>query len=68
MYHVVEFGSKSGGGLGLVRDEWLTPRKKECFWPPFKLSHQFNKALSEGHAPEDNWTLYEIEREFYKTG
>lgn len=68
MYHVVEFSSKSGGGLGLVREEWLTPRKKECFWPPHKLSFQFNKALCEGQAPEANWPMCESEREFYCTG
>lgn len=36
MFLIVELNKSSGGGLGIVREEWLTPRKKECFWPLFK--------------------------------
>lgn len=66
MFHVVEFDGE--GGVGLVRDEWLTPRKKESFWPPYKLSMQYNKCLREGQTPDDTWTLCAVKRIFYSTG
>ncbi|GBL68463.1 hypothetical protein AVEN_163343-1, partial [Araneus ventricosus] len=68
MFHVVEFTKSSGGGLGIVREEWLTPRKKECFWPPFKHADKFNKCLTSGQDITDDWTLFPIDRIFYSTG
>lgn len=68
MYHVVEFDQASGGGVGIVRDVWLTPKKKECFWPPDKLSSAFNKRLVEGNHPQQDWQLYQIKRIFFSTG
>ena len=66
MYHVVEF---EDGGVGIVRKEWLTPRKKETFWPPFKLSSRYNKSLIDGELPDHKtWPLWKIRREFYSTG
>ncbi|XP_054723471.1 uncharacterized protein LOC129233476 [Uloborus diversus] len=65
MYHVVEFDGD--GGVGIVREEWLTPRKKETFWPPFKISSQYNKCLVDGTKPENTWVLCKITRKFYVT-
>lgn len=67
MYHVVEFSDTQG--LGIVRKDWLTPRKKETFWPPFKQTETYNKCLvSKESNPSDDWALYEIKRIFYSTG
>lgn len=68
MFHVVEFTNASGGGIGLIREDWLTPRKKECYWPPYKQSSKFNKCLQNGEIPSDDWNLFGIERIFYSTG
>lgn len=68
MYYVVEFDDETGGGIGLIREEWLTPRKKETFWPPSKLSTQYNKSLIDGHVPDEKWKLCPIRRIFYSTG
>lgn len=68
MFHIVEFSQNSGGGLGIVRQEWLTPRKKESFWPPFKVPEKYNKCLASGQCPGDDWNLYEVARLFYSTG
>lgn len=70
---VVEFdddddGNGCNGGLGLVRDEWITPRKKESFWPPYKLSSQYNRSLAEGHQPDEKWKLFPIRKIFYSSG
>lgn len=50
-----------------MRDEWLTPRKKECLWPPFKLMSKCNKCLTAGTLPDENWKVYAIKRIFYET-
>ncbi|GBN30077.1 hypothetical protein AVEN_265791-1 [Araneus ventricosus] len=68
MFHVVEFNKSSGGGLGIVREEWLTSRKKECFWPPFKHADKINKCLTSGQYITDDWTLFPIDRSSYSTG
>lgn len=38
-YVVIEFSD--GGGVAVVRNIWLTPRKKEVFWPPIKNQRTF---------------------------
>lgn len=68
MYSVVEFSESHGGGMGIVRDQWLTPRKQECFWPPFKIAAKYNKCLLNPEPPNENWPLYTIKRTFYSTG
>lgn len=64
----MEFEESSGGGVGLVRNDWLTPRKRECFWPPHKLASQYNKSLVEDKTPGSDWKLYNVRRVFYSTG
>ncbi|XP_063216728.1 uncharacterized protein LOC134527735 isoform X1 [Bacillus rossius redtenbacheri] len=67
MYQVVEFDTDSGGGVGIIHSKWLTPRKKECFWPPFKHSQQYNKCLSDGQHPCGKWRICALKRKFYIT-
>ncbi|KAF2895590.1 hypothetical protein ILUMI_10585 [Ignelater luminosus] len=33
------------GAVALVNATWLTPRKKEIQWPPYKTQFEYNKAL-----------------------
>lgn len=68
MFKVVEFeDSGDGGGLSVIREEWLTPRKKECLWPPFKVASKYNKCLATNTVPSDDWTIYPIKRILYET-
>lgn len=65
MYYVIEFEDNA---LGIVRDSWMTPRKKECLWPPYKIASKFNKCLLSQDPPDENWPLYGIKRIMYETG
>ncbi|KAL1488600.1 hypothetical protein ABEB36_014404 [Hypothenemus hampei] len=67
MYNVIEFTKNCGGGLGVINETWLTPRRKQCFWPPFKNQKMFNKCLANKDEPEENWQIYDIERHYYQT-
>lgn len=67
-YIGIEFCETTGGGVALVHETWLTPRKKEVFWPNYKQQSQFNRAVTCGQAPEDNWKLYAVKRCFFESG
>ncbi|KAF5307562.1 hypothetical protein FQR65_LT18391 [Abscondita terminalis] len=64
---IVEFSKESGGGVSIVHTSWLTPRKKELLWPPFKQQSAFDKAVQKGAKPDESWILYPITRCFYET-
>ena len=67
MYKIVEFNKE--GGLAIVHTTWLTPRKKEVFWPPYKGNTNFMRALRKGeNVNEETWQIYGIARNFYETG
>lgn len=70
MFAIVEFIDQEGGGLSIVSKEWVTPRKKEVFWPPVKDQQTFNKLLKRPDqcVNADTWKLYKIKRLFYETG
>lgn len=57
------------GGVALVNSLWLTPRKQEVFWPPYKSQSQFDKAMKNGVIPEEkgSWAIYKIKRCFFET-
>lgn len=68
-FAVVQFDDEGGNGLAVVHTRWLTPRKTEVFWPPFKDSSSFNKALKQGQeVDEAKWKIYAIKRKFFETG
>ncbi|XP_048000776.1 uncharacterized protein LOC125239114 [Leguminivora glycinivorella] len=68
MYSVVEFAEDSGGGVSIVRREWLTPGKQRCLWPPQKLMTKFNKCIDGTITADTNsWEIFEIKRVFYET-
>ncbi|XP_036138293.1 uncharacterized protein LOC118647037 isoform X1 [Monomorium pharaonis] len=53
------------GEIAVIHQAWLTPLKKEIWWPPYKTSAQFRKALSIGEEPKETWTIYELKRTFF---
>ncbi|KAF5301723.1 hypothetical protein FQA39_LY10654 [Lamprigera yunnana] len=64
----IEFSERGGGGVALICSEWLTPRKRHCFWPPIKSSFQFEKALIKRiPTNEQDWAQYEVSRCFFET-
>lgn len=66
-YVGVEF--TENGSVGLVHCSWLTPLKQEVFWPPYKTTNLFNKALANAEAPNQaTWKLFNIKRSFFECG
>ncbi|KAK5638534.1 hypothetical protein RI129_012829 [Pyrocoelia pectoralis] len=67
MFTVIEFHKDDGGGLAVVNSQWLTPRKKEVFWPPITNNTKFNKCLIQtefSHTTIDTetWKLYSVHK------
>lgn len=73
-YVVVEFEENvdddERGGVAAVHSSWLTPRKREVFWPPYKEQSRFDRALKNGEAvdPDNGWIIYKLSRIFYESG
>lgn len=64
-YVVAEFEEEQGGGVAAVHSSWLTPRKEEVFWPPYKEQIRFDKALKYGEAVDtETWELFKVSRIF----
>ncbi|GLV33400.1 hypothetical protein CBL_20145, partial [Carabus blaptoides fortunei] len=61
----VQFADENGDTVALVRTSWLTPRKTEVFWPPYKTQEQFNKSLKEADLPSECWKTYKISQIFF---
>lgn len=66
MYSVVEF--TTDGSVSVVRTEWISPKKREVFWPPEKDPTKFEKLLTKGKEITSDWKLYDIAQEFFDTG
>lgn len=67
-YVLIEFDD-GGGSVVVVRSTWLTPRKREVFWPPVKDQKTFDKILeSTVHAHTATWKLYAVQRCLFQTG
>lgn len=66
----VEFASDYiEASIALVHRSWLTPRKKEVWWPPYKTGAQFKKALLLEEKPKsETWKLYGIKQIFFSCG
>lgn len=65
-YVLVEF---EDGGVAVVAKSWLTPRKKEVFWPPVKQQTHYDRYVKDLiEADTDHWKLHGIKRVFYETG
>ncbi|KAF5303245.1 hypothetical protein FQR65_LT19000 [Abscondita terminalis] len=62
----IEFKKSNGEcSVALVSSVWLTPRKKEVFWPPYKQAAQFERVLKNHTNSDDSWKLYAISRCFF---
>lgn len=69
MFKIIEFNKEEGGGLAIVHAKWITPRKKEVFWPPYKDNTTYMRALKKGEEiNEETWQIYRIARNFYESG
>lgn len=67
MFVLVEFDGE--GELAIVRTNWLTPRRKEVYWPNVKKQNIFDKLLFDNCTPNyENWKLYAIRRCLFETG
>lgn len=65
-FFVVEFEE---GGLAVVPSFWLTPRKKEVYWPPVKDTNLYKKMVKRQEQVDGNtWKLYSIQKVFCETG
>jgi hypothetical protein len=66
-YSVIEF--KGSLEVAVVCAKWLTPRKKEVFWPPYKENGIFMRALKKQEELDPKiWKLHVVERIFHETG
>ncbi|KAF5277456.1 hypothetical protein FQR65_LT15986 [Abscondita terminalis] len=64
MYSLIEF--KDDEGLSIVNSGWLTPRKREVFWPPVKDQSAFNKVVRKSEVDSETWKLYSINKVYYE--
>lgn len=66
-YVIVEW--EESGAVSIINRSWLTPLKREAFWPPCKEQKIFNKILQQNDPMIDNqWVLHAIKRCMYETG
>lgn len=68
MFVGIQFQANEGSQLALVHTKWLTPRKKEVWWPPYKLQEQYNRALRKGDSPTENWRIFDVARSLFLEG
>lgn len=68
----IEFVSdddKEEGTIALIHQSWFTPQKNQVWWPPYKTSAQFKKALVlKEQINEDTWLLYNVKRILFSCG
>ncbi|KAK4878757.1 hypothetical protein RN001_011263 [Aquatica leii] len=55
------------GGLAVVHEKWLTPRKTEVYWPPCKQQHDYDKLLKCGDEPKHHWQLFSISKLYFES-
>ncbi|XP_072400660.1 uncharacterized protein [Diabrotica undecimpunctata] len=61
---LIEFDEKEGGSVAVVHQNWLTPRKKEVYWPPYKTQALYDKAVKKGDSCTEDWQLFTVKRIF----
>ncbi|KAK4887821.1 hypothetical protein RN001_004092 [Aquatica leii] len=50
--------------VGVVHSSWLTPKKKEVYWPAYKNQSAFDKAILKGEPVGNKWELFTVKRIF----
>ncbi|KAB0794081.1 hypothetical protein PPYR_13701 [Photinus pyralis] len=63
----VEFDARSGGGVAIINRNWLTPRKQEVFWPPYKYQSDFDMAVKKAEQPSDRWRIFKLKRKLFES-
>ncbi|KAM0734096.1 hypothetical protein ACS0PU_012461 [Formica fusca] len=58
----IQFIEENGrnNNIAIISSNWLTPKKQQTFWPPYKKQHQYEQSLKKDEIPTDKWTLYNI--------
>lgn len=65
----INTGYEKEGTIALIHRSWFTPRKSQVWWPPYKTSTQFKKALFvKEQVNENTWALYDVKRIFFSCG
>lgn len=69
MYVLVEF-IEPEGSIAIVHKSWITPFKKETYWPPSKDKNQIDKLLLRGETVDKgtDWKIFQLKRCVYETG
>ncbi|XP_011685797.1 PREDICTED: uncharacterized protein LOC105448755 [Wasmannia auropunctata] len=59
----VQFIEEKGDiNIAIISSNWLTPKKKHGFWPPYKKQYQYEQSLKKGEIPTDEWIFYDIQK------
>jgi len=61
----IQFIEKNGSNnniIGIISSNWLTPKKQQTFWPPYKKQHQYEQSLKKAETPNNKWTLYNVQK------
>jgi len=60
----VQFVEENGAiNIAIISSNWLTPKKGESFWPPYKKQYQYEQSLKKNETPNtETWTLHKIQK------
>lgn len=59
----IQFIEEEGrNNIAIISSNWITPGKREAFWPPYKKQYQYEQSLKKGETPSNGWTLHKIEK------
>ena len=59
MYCIVEFTESDPKSCEVIPTNWFTEDEKSCYWPPYKSTDNFTKAMV---APMTDWPIYAIRK------
>ncbi|CAH0547083.1 unnamed protein product [Brassicogethes aeneus] len=60
---LIEFDESAGGSLAVIHKSWLTPRKTEVYWPPYKNQNLLDKAVKKKEAAAEETSDLQTETE-----
>ncbi|XP_025266088.1 uncharacterized protein LOC112638474 [Camponotus floridanus] len=60
----VQFVEENGAiNIAIISSNWLIPKKRESFWPPYKKQYQYEQSLKKNETPNiETWTLHKIQK------
>lgn len=58
----VQFEEQGRAVICIISSNWLTPKKQQTLWPPYKKQYQYEQSLKKGETPSSGWTLHKIEK------